>query len=104
MADLPRYCIRRLPSAVQQADTCDQCGNRPALLLVDATITDARAEREAAWRRWGPDLPVVEVSRTTPIARVWLAPARVQVVEIGPGFLAPYLPSSPLLRRPAPQQ
>jgi hypothetical protein len=104
MADLPQHCIRRLPPAARQGDTCDRCGNRPALLLVDATVTDARAEREAAWRRWGPDLPVVEVSRATPIARVWLAPTHVQVVEIGPGFLAPYLPSSPPLRRPASQQ
>lgn len=95
MADLPHYRVRRLPPASRRNETRDRRWGRPALLLVDATVTDARAEREAAWRRWGTDLPVVEVRRVTPIVRVWLTPAHVQVVEIGPGFLASYLSAQP---------
>lgn len=91
-ADLPYHRIRQLPPSSRPDATQDQAYSRPALVIVDATAADAHAERDAAWRRWGTDLPVVEVNRTTPVARVWLAPAHVEVVELGSGFLAPYLP------------
>lgn len=95
-ADLPHHRIRHLPPSSRPDTSRARTRSRPALVIVDATATDARAEREAVWRRWGADLPVVEVNRATPIVRVWLAPTRVEVVELGPGFLAPYLPSQGL--------
>lgn len=97
-ADLPDYRVRRLPPLLHGAGGWAVQGSRPALVLVDDAVGNARAEREAVWRCWGPDppVPVVEVSRATPIARVWLSPGRVEVVELGPGFLVPYLPPRPL--------
>lgn len=95
-ADLPAYRVRRLPPSLRGEGGRPARGSRPALVIVDATAADACAEREAAWRRWGADLPVVEVNRTTPVARVWLSPGQVEVVELGPGFLVPYLPPRPL--------
>jgi len=97
-ADLPDYRVQRLAPSLRGDGGWAVRGSRPALVLVDGTVGHARAEREAVWRCWGPDLPVVEVSRATPIARVWLSPGRgerVEVVELGPGFLVPYLPPRP---------
>lgn len=89
-ADLPQARIRRPRPLV--AGEARRHGPAPDLVVLDLTATDAAAERAAAWRTWGERTLIVGLDRDHPTARVWHTPTATESVEIGPGFIAPFLP------------
>lgn len=66
-------------------------GPRPDLVLLDITTTDVAAELAAVWSTWDAEVVVVGLERAHPFARVWYHPRPARVIEVMPGFLAPYL-------------
>ena len=66
---------------------------RPDLVLIDTSATSVLAELAAAWAAWGERVTIVGIGRCQPFARVWHHPEITDVVEVGPGFLAPFLPA-----------
>lgn len=67
-------------------------GRRPDLVLLDLSATNVAAELAFAWTVWGERVVVAGVDRRHPYARIWSRPELAEVVELGPGFLAPFLP------------
>lgn len=88
-ADLPEASVRRFRSftTALPASTADE----PAVVLIGPDVSQADAERAAARRWWGARPVVVEVIAGRPLALLWLGIDTVRVVEMEPGFLAPYL-------------
>jgi hypothetical protein len=48
-------------------------------------------EMDSVWSNWGSEVTVLSVDGSLPYARVWRNSHLKQVVEIGPGFLSPFL-------------
>jgi hypothetical protein len=67
-------------------------GPAPALVVINGAEIDGAAQRAAIRRRWGDAVVVAEFHGRQPVARVWRTPAFVEAVEVGPGFLLPFLP------------
>lgn len=70
-------------------------GPRPALVLLGARAVQAEVERRIIWRSWGSDVPVVGFDARSPRAYIWHRPGFVQMIDVGPGFLDPFLPAAP---------
>lgn len=88
-ADLPGAQIRRLRPVREGATR--RRGPPPHVVVLDLTRTHALRERALVSRIWGEQVVVVGLSRRDPMARVWQA--STTVVELGPGFLTPFLPA-----------
>jgi hypothetical protein len=58
---------------------------------MDIARADPQAELEAAWAVWGKGVLIVGLSRDLPFARVWQRESIGMMVEVGPGFLYPFL-------------
>ena len=82
-ADHPDAEIVALPALGPAAPA-----ERPDLVVTGRGAPD----RARAWATWGEVVVVVEVEPRSPVARAWRSPSLVQAVELGPGFLAPFLP------------
>ena len=98
-ADLAHAVIRRQkplrPNATRRGRL-----RRPDLVLIDVTVTAVVAELAAAWAAWGERVVIVGIGRSQPYGRVWRRRERHEVIEVGPGFLAPYLPAMSWDRMP----
>jgi hypothetical protein len=90
-ADLPNATIRWLRPLRPHGR---RRGKRPDLLLIDISVTDPYHEVRAAWSFWDKSVVAVGVDRHQPFARVWRHEHLARIVEIGPGFLTPYLEAS----------
>ena len=88
-ADLAGAVIRRLGPLEAGAPRCRQ-GQKPDLVLLDLSTADVDVELAAVRDAWGEAVVVVGVSRSQPLARIW-GPDGVELVELGPGFLSPFL-------------
>lgn len=97
-ADLKDATIRRR-RPLKHGETTRRAGRRPDLVVLDVTTTRVVAELAAARAAWGDRLVIVGIGRRQPYARVWQRPDDPELVEVGPGFLKPYLPK---LEVPAP--
>lgn len=95
-ADLTPAVIRRR-RPLRPGGRGRPAGRSPHLVLLDLNVTSVLAELAAAWAAWGEDVVIVGVGRRQPYARVWRGPDCADLVEIGPGFLAPYLAGTPEL-------
>lgn len=74
-----------------RAGQVERRGPRPDAVVVDAAGCRFGSEVEAIRRAWGPEVVVVGVDRRQPYARIWRHPLLAEVVELAPGFLAPFL-------------
>jgi hypothetical protein len=63
----------------------------PDLVVMGSAQPDAAEQRDAIWRRWGDAIVVAEIHGQQPLARVWRTPRMVERVELGPGFLWPFV-------------
>lgn len=90
-ADLPDAAIQWL-RPLSGAAVPRRVGPRPDLLLLDLSSTYITTELAAARAAWGERLVIVGLDRQQPYARVWQRPEVALLVEIGPGFLDPFLP------------
>ncbi len=63
---------------------------RPDLVILDMSSTRVAAELAAARTAWG-EVVIVGVGRHQPIACVWPGAGAALLVEIGPGFLTPFV-------------
>ncbi len=89
--DLAHATIRRLETLGKHGSR--RYGRRPDMVLLDVTSTNVAAEVAAVRATWGERVVIVGVLRHQPVARVWREAATTETVEIGPGFLAPFLPT-----------
>jgi hypothetical protein len=89
-ADLAWCQIRSRPSLIM-AGAGDSGCRRPDVLLIDLGGVESERELAAATRAWGENLLVVGLDRASPFARVWQRPHLAEVIEVGPGFLGPFL-------------
>lgn len=71
------------------------------MVILKTSSTDAAVQRRVIEQVQGRSVVVVEVSDVQPHALVRRAPAEVDVVEIGPGFLVPFLLASVAKGKPA---
>lgn len=95
-ADLAGVAIRRL-RPLHGGSAHSRRGRRPTLLILGLDLPDLMCELEAAQAAWGESLVAVGIGRYQPLACVWRGPGPAELVEIGPGFLAPFLePASPV--------
>ena len=69
-------------------------GERPDLVVINASRMHAPTERMAVWQRWDDAVVIVELIDEEPTTRVWCSPTVVHAVELGPGFLTPFLPTT----------
>lgn len=88
-AELGDVTVRRVPA-------CDDpltptALEPPTLVLIGPDAPRPDLERQAAHQRWGGRTLVVEVMPGRPLALVWLGAECVRVVDLAPGFLAPFL-------------
>jgi hypothetical protein len=87
-AGQPGAQFRRL-RPVREATTRRR-GPAPHVVVLDLTRTHALRERALVKRSWGEQVVIVGLSRRDPMARVWRE--STTLVELGPGFLTPFLP------------
>jgi hypothetical protein len=66
-------------------------GPAPDLVVLNRAGTNHATLRAAVWQRWGPRVVVAEVDSDGPWSVIWRSPTISTVVEIGPGFLAPFV-------------
>ena len=85
-ADWPQASIHPKPANPRYWD-----GTTPDMVVLNRAVIDHAAVRAAVWRRWGPRVVVAEVDTDGPWAVIWRSPTISTVVEIGPGFLAPFV-------------
>lgn len=98
-ADLPGARVtarRKLPTDVPR---CQDIA--PHLVLINGAGADPVAQRAAVWRQWGEAVVVTEIHARQPTAQVYRTPTVVESVEVGPGFLAPFLPRTVLQPLPS---
>jgi hypothetical protein len=88
-ADVPDADIRRLRPVRDATDR--RRGPLPHVVVLDITRTHALRERALVRRSWGAQVVVIGLSSRDPMARVWHS--STTVVELAPGFLAPFLPA-----------
>ena len=92
-ADLPAAVLRRRRSLVHAAQCRGRC---PDIVVVDISGASIDTELDAVRSTWGDRVVVVGVDRRRPFAWVWRRPDRGRIVELGPGFLEPYLAEQPM--------
>jgi hypothetical protein len=99
-ADLPQARIRALRPQHLVATRAAQ--TRPDLVVFNASARDATTQRRLIQHVWAT-VVVVELSATESRALVWRPPSDVEVVEVGPGFLGPFLPARSVTVAPPPR-
>ena len=88
-ADFPHADIRAIPPL--ETGTASAGVTRPHLVILNASVTDSVTQHRLIRQEWGPGVIVVELSESEPQALVWRSAAEVDLVELRPGFLAPFL-------------
>ena len=88
-ADLPGAQIRRL--RLSDHEVLRQA-RRPDLTLLSLPAVGLEAALSAIRAAWDERVLIVGVDRHEPFARIWRYRHLVLLVEVGPGFLYPYLP------------
>jgi hypothetical protein len=89
-ADVPQARVRRLRSVRAWAGC--RPGAAPDLVVLDLGRAAAVAEREAIRRRWGSQVPMIDIDPSRPIAHVWRGQMPPESIELGPGCLTALLP------------
>jgi hypothetical protein len=90
-ADLPGAVILRR-RALSAHGPQVRGSRQPDLILLDLTQADPEALLAAARLAWGANVPIVGLHRDEPQAYIWKDQGVATLVEIGPGFLCPFLP------------
>jgi hypothetical protein len=100
-ADLRGAAIRRR-AALKAGAPRGRRGHPPDLILLDLGHADGKDLLATARQTWGTDVLIVGLRRDEPQAYVWKGQCVVTLVEIGPGFLSPYLPWAERKLQPTP--
>ena len=91
-ADLPQARVEALPPLIAPV-VPRRTGPRPDAVVLGHRVHRVELERASVWITWGEQVVVVVIDPHTPFADVWRGPAVHSRVELGPGFLIPFLPT-----------
>jgi len=95
VADLPGAVIRRLAMVGAGADDVEDLVElpRPDLVLVGTGDLVDDAPLAWIWAAWGKGVVIVGVHQRESYVHIWRGSSLSEVVEIGPGFFARWIPT-----------